>query len=77
MAVKALPRVLQDSSHYEWMKLYAQKAGKFGDVLVLRTDGVVEATQVKFSADAMRPGDPRTWQKLLALSKSGTSIFEE
>ena len=77
VAIESLLRVLKHPSRYEWVKLEAREAGKLDDVLVLRTDGVVEATQVKFSTDAMRPGDPWTWQRLLALSKGGTSLIQD
>ena len=77
VAIESLLRVLKHPSRYEWVKLEAREAGKLDDVLVLSADGVIEATQVKFSTDPMRPRDPWTWQKLLALSKGGTSLIQD
>lgn len=65
VAADALLRVLRHPSRYRWVKFEAREAGKLDDVIVLRNDGTIEATQVKFSTDALRVGDPWTWKKLL------------
>ena len=66
VAAAALVRVLQHPSRYVWVKFEAREAGKLDDLLVLRADGVVEATQTRFSTDILRPGDPWTWKTLLS-----------
>ena len=65
VAAEALLLVIKHPSRYRWVKLEAREAGRLDDVLVLRTDGTVEATQVKFSTDALRAGDQWTWDRLL------------
>ena len=65
VAAAAMLRVLENPSLYRWIKLEAAEAGKLDDVVALRVDGTVEATQVKFSTDVLRPGDPLTWKDLL------------
>ena len=69
--------VLRHPSRYRWVKLEAREAGKLDDVLILRRDGVVEAVQVKFSTDALRPRDPWTWDKLLGHSEGKTSLIQD
>ena len=76
VTAKALLGVLKHPSRYRWVKLEAREAGKLDDILVFRTDGVVEATQVKFSTDTLRPGDPWTWEKLLNQPKGKNSLFQ-
>ncbi len=65
VAADALLRVLRHPSRYRWVRFEAREAGKLDDVIVLRNDGTIEATQVKFSTDALRTGDPWTWERLL------------
>ena len=77
VTAEVLLRVLKHPSRYAWVKLEAREAGKLDDVIAFRTDGTVEATQVKFSTDAMRPGDPLTWQKLLEMSGSKPSLIQD
>ena len=76
VAAKALLRVLKHPSRYRWVKFEAREAGTLDDVLVLRTDDVVEASQVKFSTDALRPGDPLTWEKLLDQPEGKNSLIQ-
>ena len=64
---------LKNPSLYQWIKLEAREAGKLDDVVVLRVDDTVEATQVKFSTDVLRPGDPLTWKNLLRRGNQGMS----
>ena len=66
VAACVLLRFLRHPSRYRWVKFEAREAGRLDDILVLRADGTVEAFQVKYSTDALRPGDPWTWNKLLA-----------
>ena len=75
VAAKALLRILKHPSRYLWVKFEDREAGTLDDVLVLRTDDVVEASQVKFSTDALRPGDPLTWEKLLR-QPEGKKLFD-
>ena len=77
VASEAFLRVLKHPSRYVWVKLEAKEAGKLDDVLVLRKDGTVEATQVKYSTDAFRPGDPWTWKKLLEQPTGKKSLIQD
>ena len=77
VAAECMLRVLRHPSRYRWVKLEAREAGKLDDVLILRRDGVVEAVQVKFSTDALRPGDPWTWDKLLGHSEGRDSLIQD
>ena len=77
VATDALLKVLKHPSRYQWVKLEAREAGKLDDVLLYRSDGAVIATQVKFSTNPLRPGDPWTWDKFLAPSKSGSSLIQD
>ena len=65
VAAAVMLRFLENPSLYLWIKLEAAEAGKLDDVVALRVDGTVEATQVKFSTDVLRRGDPWTWKDLL------------
>ena len=73
VAAKTMLTFLKNPSLYRWIKLEAREAGKLDDVVVLRVDGTVEATQVKFSTDVLRPGDPLTWKNLLRRGSQGMS----
>ena len=77
VAAECILSVLRHPSRYRWVKLEAREADKLDDVLILRTDGVVEAVQVKFSTDALRPGDPWTWEKLLSNSEGKNSLIQD
>ncbi len=77
VAAEAFLRVLKHPSRYAWVKLEAKEAGKLDDVLVLRSDGTVEATQVKYSTNALRPGDPWTWKKLLEQPAGKKSLIQD
>ncbi|MDE2744755.1 MAG: dsDNA nuclease domain-containing protein [Chloroflexota bacterium] len=65
VAAESFIRVLERPSRYRWVKLEAKEAGKLDDVVVLRADGLVEATQVKFSRDALAENVAWTWRRLL------------
>ena len=73
VAAKTMLTFLKNPSLYRWIKLEAREAGKLDDVVVLRVDDTVEATQVKFSTDVLRPGDPLTWKNLLRRGNQGMS----
>ena len=73
VAAKTMLTFLKNPSLYQWIKLEAREAGKLDDVVVLRIDGTVEATQVKFSTDVLRAGDPLTWKTLLRGGNQGKS----
>ena len=73
VAAKTMLNFLKNPSLYRWIKLEAREAGKLDDVVVLRVDGTVEATQVKFSSDILRAGDPLTWSNLLHRGNRGKS----
>ena len=75
VAAEALLRVLRQPSRYRWVKLEAREAGRLDDVFVYRIDGTVEATQVKFSTDALRLNDPWTWDKLLEETNGRPSLI--
>lgn len=77
VAAEAMLQILKAPSNYEWIKLEAREAGKLDDVLVLRRDGVVEATQVKYSTDSLRANDPWTWDRFLQKSTGGTSLLQD
>ena len=74
VAAKTMLAFLKNPSLYQWIKLEAREAGKLDDVVVLRVDGTVEATQVKFSTDVLRAGDPLTWKNLLRRGNQGKSL---
>ena len=74
VAAKTMLTFLKNPSLYQWIKLEAREAGKLDDVVVLRVDGTVEATQVKFSTDVLRAGDPLTWKNLLRRGNQGKSL---
>lgn len=74
VAAKAMLTFLRNPSLFRWIKLEAREAGKLDDVVVLRVDGTVEATQVKFSSDILRTGDPLTWKDLLRRGNQGKSL---
>ena len=76
VAAEALLHVLKHPSRYKWVKLEAREAGRLDDVLVLRTDRTVEATQVKFSTDALRAGDQWTWDRLLEEPDGRSSLIQ-
>ena len=65
VAAKTMLNFLKNPSLYQWIKLEAREAGKLDDIVALRVDGTVEATQVKFSTDVLRSSDPLTWKNLL------------
>ena len=73
VAAKVMLSFLKHPSLYRWIKLEAREAGKLDDVIVLRADDTVKATQVKFSTDVLRPGDPLTWEDLLNRGNQGKS----
>ena len=73
VAAKTMLTFLKNPSLYRWIKLEAREAGKLDDVVVLWVDGTVEATQVKFSTDVLRAGDPLTWKNLLRRGNQGKS----
>ena len=77
VAAKAMLKILKYPSRYEWVKLEVREAGRLDDVLVLQQDGVLEATQVKYSTDPLRPGDPWTWEKLLDKSNRRKSLIQD
>ena len=76
VAAKALIGLLKHPSRYRWVKLEAREAGRLDDVIVLRVDGTVEAMQVRYSTDVLRPGDPWTWRKLLDNPKGRNSLIQ-
>ena len=76
VAAEALLHVLKHPSRYRWVKLEAREAGRLDDVLVLRNDDTVEATQVKFSTDALRAGDQWTWDRLLEQRDGRPSLIQ-
>ena len=76
VAAEALRRLLKHPSRYRWVKFEAREAGRLDDVLVLRADGTVEASQVRYSTDPLRSGDSWTWQKLLEQPKGRLSLIE-
>ena len=76
VAAEALLRLLRHPSRYRWVKFEAREAGRLDDVLVLRADGTVEASQVRYSIDALGSDDPWTWQKLLEQSDGRPSLIE-
>ena len=71
VAAKAILVFLKHPFLHRWIKLEAREAGTLDDVLVLRADHTVEATQVKFSTDVERRGDPWTWGNLLRRRNQG------
>ena len=71
VAAKVMLSFLKYPSLFRWIKLEAREAGKLDDVVGLRGDDTVEATQVKFSTDVLRPGDPLTWEDLLKRGNQG------
>ena len=73
VAAKAMLSFLKHPSLFRWIKLEAREAGKLDDVVVSRADDTVEATQVKFSTDVLRPGDPLIWEDLLDRGNQGNS----
>ena len=77
VAAEAMLKILKYPSRYEWVKLEVREAGKLDDVLVRQQDGVLEATQVKYSTDPLRPGDPWTWEKLLDKSNRRKSLIQD
>ncbi len=76
VAADVLLRVLKHPSRYRWVKFEAREAGKLDDVIVLRIDGTIEATQVKLSTDVLRPGDPWAWDKLLNKPDGKKSLIQ-
>ena len=76
VAAEALLRLLRHPLRYRWVKFEAREAGRLDDVLVLRADGTVEASQVRYSTDALDSDDPWTWQKLLEQSNGRPSLIE-
>lgn len=76
VAAEALLRLLRHPSRYHWIKFEAREAGRLDDVLVLRADGTVEASQVRYSTDPLGSDDPWTWQKLLEQSNGRPSLIE-
>ena len=77
VAAKTLLGLLRHPSRYRWVKFEAREAGKLDDVLVLRADGIVEATQVKYSTDALRPGDSWNWATLLEQDRGRSSLIQK
>ena len=73
VAAKKMLAFLNNPSLYQWIRLEAREAGKLDDVVVLRVDDTIEATQVKFSTDVLREGDPLTWSILLRRGNQGRS----
>ena len=56
VAAKALLRILKHPSRYLWVKFEAREAGTLDDVLVLRTDDVVEAHRSSSRRTLCAPG---------------------
>ncbi len=77
VAAEAMLQILKHPSRYEWVKLEAREAGKLDDVLVLRKDGILKATQVKSSPNPLRSETTWTWETLLAPSPGGTSLIQD
>lgn len=77
VAAEAMLQILRHPARYEWVKLEVREAGKLDDVLVLRSDGLLEATQVKASPRPLESGNSWTWETLLKPSKSGTSLIQD
>jgi len=50
VALDLLMSMLEDPGRYEWAQVEADGFGYLDDVVALRHDGAVEATQVKYSA---------------------------
>ena len=76
VAAETLLCVLKHPSRYRWVKLEAREGGKLDDVLALRADGTVEASQVKHSTYPLRAGDPLTWGKLLERPRGRSSLIQ-
>lgn len=69
-ALDLLVRWLENYDHYQWVKLEADTSGFLDDMLALRTDGTIEAKQVKFSTNPLAPEDAYTWDTLLYVEKN-------
>ncbi len=77
VAAEAMLQILKYPLRYEWVKLEVREAGKLDDVLVLRRDGLLVATQVKSSPKPLESDTSWTWETLLKHSKSGKSLIQD
>jgi uridine kinase len=65
IALALLIEWLEHPDRYIWARVEADDAGFLDDVEALRTDGVIVAMQVKFSAHPGDTADPYTWDDIL------------
>ena len=65
IALDLLVEMLEHPDRYEWACVEADDAGFLDDVVALRTDGLIVARQVKFSAHPDDATDPYSWDDLL------------
>lgn len=65
VALELLIEWLEHPERYQWVRVEADDAGFLDDVVALRSDDVVVAKQVKFSAHPDDAADPYTWDNFL------------
>lgn len=74
-ALSFFVEMLEHPERYEWVELEADDAGALDDILAKRTDGVLVARQVKFSAYPYKPDDAYDWETLLERSGNRKSLI--
>ena len=76
IALDLLVEMLEHPDRYAWARVEADDAGFLDDVIALRSDDVIVARQVKFSAHPDQEKDPYCWEDLLEerTSKSGKTL---
>ena len=76
IALDLLVEMLEHPDRYAWARVEADDAGFLDDVIARRTDDVIVARQVKFSAHPDQEKDPYCWEDLLKerTSKSGKAL---
>jgi hypothetical protein len=64
-ALSILVEWLEQADRYQWVQLEADESGFLDDILALRSDGVLDVWQVKFSTISHAPDDMWGWDALL------------
>ena len=81
IGIEVLLRMFRDPKGYAWVKLDADDDPHFkaiDDIVVCRSDGTYELTQVKFTPDPNKPGLELSWDWLLkSISAKATSLLQK
>jgi len=80
LGIKVLCDWLDTPTLYAWVKFEAddeEDARGLDDIVILRADGRMELTQVKFTVNEFEPNNALSWKWLTARKGRGTSLLEK